>query len=66
MSKKFSYDAAMAELNDIVTAIQSEEVGLDQLSDMIKKAKSLIDQCRTKLREVDKEIEDLTENESEG
>ena len=66
MSKKFSYDSAMAELNNIVTAIQSEEVGLDQLSEMIKKAKSLIDQCRTKLREVDKEIEDLTENEAEG
>ena len=63
MTKEFSYDTAMAELNEIIASIQSEEVGLDQLSEMIKKAKILIDQCRTKLREVDKEIDELTEGE---
>ena len=62
MSKKFSYDDAMAELNEIIGSIQSDEVGLDQLGEMIKKAKKLIEQCKNKLREVDKEIDQLSQD----
>jgi exodeoxyribonuclease VII small subunit len=62
MSKKFLYEKAIKELNDIVKAIQSEEVGLDDLSDMIKKANELIAQCKEKLRTVEGQIEEITED----
>lgn len=62
MSKKFSYDKAMDELNGILTSIQNEEVGLDQLSELIKKANKLIHQCKDKLRSIDDELEQFTDS----
>lgn len=62
MSKKFSYEKAIKELNDIAQAIQSEEVGLDNLSEMIKKANQLIAQCKEKLRSIESQIEDITKD----
>ena len=65
MSKKFSYDKAMQELNSIISQLQNEEVGLDQLGDLIKKANTLIEQCKEKLREIDHEINQLHEKEAD-
>ncbi len=61
MSKKFSYDKAMQELNSIISQLQNEEVGLDQLGDLIKKANTLIEHCKEKLKEIDHEINQLHE-----
>ncbi len=63
MNKTFSYDNAMKELNSIISQLQNEEVGLDQLGDLIKKANVLIEQCKEKLREIDNEIIQLQEKE---
>lgn len=63
MSNSFSYEAAMAEIEKIIQNIQSEEVTLDQLSDMISRAKELYAQCDKKLRSVEKEIEKIENNE---
>lgn len=65
MSEKFSYDKAMQELNSIISQLQNEEVGLDQLGDLIKKANTLIEQCKEKLREIDHEISQLHEKEAD-
>jgi exodeoxyribonuclease VII small subunit len=59
MSKKFSYDSAIKELNQIIESIQNDEIGLDQLGEMIKRANELVGKCKTKLREVDAQIENL-------
>ena len=60
MSKKFSYDKTIEELNNIIQAIQNEEVSLDKLSDMITRANTLIEQCKTRLREIDEQVDKLT------
>ena len=65
MSKKFSYDKAIVELNKIIDSIQKEEVSLDNLADMINKANILVNQCKTRLREIDEEVDKLTQNQSE-
>ena len=60
MSKKFSYDKAIQELSKIIESIQAEDVSLDNLGEMITRANILIDQCKTKLREIDEQIDNLT------
>ena len=59
MSKKFSYEKAIKELNEIVQAIQNEEVDLDDLGEMIVKANKLINLCKQKLRSIEEQIEDI-------
>ena len=60
MSKKktneFSYDAAMQELQNIVTLLQSDSVGIDDLADKVKRATELIQLCKEKLRETEEAI----------
>ena len=61
MSKKnMTYDAAYAELNKILASIQSDETGLDDLSDKLKKAAELSEYCKTKLRSIEEDIEKIS------
>jgi exodeoxyribonuclease VII small subunit len=59
MNKKLTYDAAFAELNDILTSIQSDETGLDQLSEKLKRAAELTEFCKAKLRAIELDIEKI-------
>jgi exodeoxyribonuclease VII small subunit len=59
MSKIMTYDAAYAELNKILTSIQSDETGLDDLSQKLKKAAELSEYCKTKLRSIEAEIDKI-------
>ena len=60
MSKeKLTYERAYAELNQILKAIQEEQIGLDQLAMELKRAKELIQFCREKLRAVEHELDDI-------
>ena len=61
MPKK-SYDKAYNELQAILEELQSESVSIDKLSTKIKKANELISFCKTRLREVESEL-DSTEEE---
>jgi exodeoxyribonuclease VII small subunit len=63
MSKKLTYDAAFAELSKILNDLQSEETGLDQLSDMLKRAGELTEFCKTKLRTIEADIEKVNQSE---
>jgi exodeoxyribonuclease VII small subunit len=66
MSKKFSYEDAMVELEKIISSIQNEQIGLDELSDMILKARKLYTQCTEKLRSVEKEIANIENIDAES
>lgn len=57
MSKKMTYDTAYAELTKILNELQSDETGLDQLSDMLKRAAELTEFCKSKLRSIEADIE---------
>jgi exodeoxyribonuclease VII small subunit len=60
MSKKksdFSYDAAMRELQRIITQLQTETVGVDDLSEKVRRASELIKLCREKLRQTEADVQ---------
>ena len=59
--KKQTYESAYEELQNILEAIQSENVSLDALATQLKRAKELIQFCKEKLRAVELELEDVFE-----
>ncbi|MBK9735379.1 MAG: exodeoxyribonuclease VII small subunit [Saprospiraceae bacterium] len=63
MSKKMTYDTAYAELNEILTSLQTEDSGLDHLSEKLKKAVELSEFCKTKLRSIESDIEKISPSE---
>ena len=52
-----TYTKAYTELQSIVSKMQNEEIGLDELGKEVKRAAELIKMCKEKLRDVEKEIE---------
>lgn len=58
-----SYQKAYDELQQIVTRLQNDEIGLDDLSKSVKRAGVLIQSCKEKLRNVELEIDQLFDKE---
>lgn len=58
-----SYQKAYDELQEIVSRLQNDEIGLDDLSKSVKRAGVLIQVCKEKLRNVEIEIDHMFENE---
>lgn len=54
-----SYEAAMKELQVIVSQIQEGEISIDNLSASVKRAAELINYCKEKLRTTEKEIQEV-------
>jgi exodeoxyribonuclease VII small subunit len=54
-----NYETAMSELQSIVSALQNDEIGVDELSEKVKRATELIRFCREKLRKVEEDMEDV-------
>jgi exodeoxyribonuclease VII small subunit len=54
-----SYQKAYDELQKIVTQLQNDEIGLDDLSKSVKRAGELIKACKEKLRNVELEIDQI-------
>ena len=54
-----TYENALDKLQALISSIENEEVSVDELSKKVKEANELIQFCRTKLRNVEGEIEDL-------
>ena len=59
MEKELKYEAAMAELQAIVTKMENDELDIDQLSEQLKRAQELIKLCRDKLTKTDEEIKKI-------
>ncbi len=57
MSKKQTYQNALNELEDIIEAIENEDIGIDELSSKVKRAASLLQFCQTKLRKTETDID---------
>lgn len=56
-----SYEAALKELQEIVAQLQDDAIGMDELSEKIKRSAELINFCREKLRTVEGEVKGLFE-----
>ena len=57
--KKISYKEAIAEIEEILEKIESEELDVDELSEKVKKVSSLIKLCKDKLHKTEEEIENI-------
>lgn len=51
------YAEAMDELQQIVEAVQSDQVDIDQLADYTRRANEIIAWCRERLRQVEEALE---------
>lgn len=52
-SKKLTYSEAVAEIEQILTRLKSEQTDVDKLSAEVKRATELIAQCKARLVEVE-------------
>jgi len=55
-----TYENALDKLQHIISNIENEAISVDELSKKVKEANDLIQFCRTKLRNVEVEIESLS------
>ena len=57
--KEIKYEAAFAELQDIVRKMENDELDIDQMSEQLKRAQELIRLCKDKLTKTDEEIKKI-------
>lgn len=57
--EKITYEAAAAELNQILTALKNEEVTVDELAEKVERASQLILFCKKKLTVTEEKVEKI-------
>jgi len=57
------YDKAMRQLESLVQRIQSGDMGLEEMRDEVRTAMELIQLCRSKLRNIETELDAALEEE---
>jgi exodeoxyribonuclease VII small subunit len=62
MENPKSYESAIEELQEIVAAMESGELRVDDLSDKVDRAAALVSFCRKKLMATDKEVQAVLED----
>ena len=56
------YSKAMKKLEEIIEKIENEEIDVDELSDKVKEAVSLIQVCKTKIEKAEMEVKKVVQN----
>lgn len=56
---KLSYKEAMAEIEDIVSKLEENQLDVDELSGKVKRVAELIAYCKSKLHETEEEVEKI-------
>jgi exodeoxyribonuclease VII small subunit len=57
--KQLTYQKAIEELEDILFKMENDELQIDQLSVQVKRVSELISFCKKKLRDTEKDIENV-------
>jgi len=60
--KKFSYNAAMQEVEEILASLEKNNLDVDEMSLKVKRATELLQACKQKLYQADAEIQAVFEN----
>jgi exodeoxyribonuclease VII small subunit len=55
------YSKAMERLEDIIRKIENEEIDIDELSDKVKEAVSLVKLCKEKVEKAELEVKEVVE-----
>ena len=63
MNNEMKYEAAFAELQEIVRKMESGQFDIDELAVQLKKAQELIKFCKDKLTKTDEEIKKMLSEE---
>lgn len=63
--KEITFNEAISQIEEIVISIENGEPDIDILSEKVKKASELIKFCRGKLRETEKKIEEIIQEEEQ-
>ena len=58
-NENITYAAAKAEIEKIVSLIDSDELDVDQLTVYVKRASKLVAFCKQKLTETDEELQNI-------
>ncbi len=60
--RKFSYDDAIAQVEQIVMKLEEQDAngGFDSMIDDVQKAMKLLDQCRSFITETEQKLSELT------
>jgi exodeoxyribonuclease VII small subunit len=56
---EIKYEAALAEIQSIVSKMENDELDVDQMSVQLKRAQELIKFCKNKLTKTDEEIKKI-------
>ena len=59
--EKMTYDSAYAELKKILSSLENDEIGIDKLSDNVKRALTIIQYCKGKLKSTESEVGKILE-----
>lgn len=59
MAENINYTDAFQELQDIVTAMENGDIGLDDLSEKVKRAGVLIQVCKEKLTTTEEDVQKI-------
>lgn len=60
--KQLTYESAYAELQDIITDIEDGEIGVDVLSEKVKRAAELIAFCKQKLATTESDVQKILDD----
>lgn len=60
--KELNYEAAMKQLESIVSRMESGEMNVDAMTKELKTAQEIIKSCRDKLTKTDEEIKKILED----
>jgi exodeoxyribonuclease VII small subunit len=60
--KKFSYNAAMQEVDQILALLEKNSLDVDEMSQKVKRATELLQTCKQKLYQAEAEIQAVFEN----
>ncbi|MFO7960940.1 MAG: exodeoxyribonuclease VII small subunit [Nitriliruptoraceae bacterium] len=55
------YEEAIAELETIVTDLQNDEVGVDELADRVARGARLVELCRDRLRRAELAVDEVVD-----
>lgn len=59
---KISYEKALAELMELQQAFENNDISVDQIAKKMKRANELLQHCKNKLREVEKDVQKTMED----
>lgn len=60
--KKISYNQAVAEIENILSVIENNQLDVDNLADKVKRVEQLLKICKQKLQSTEKDVENILES----